>query len=117
MAVAVAGWGLLAYTVSELPVTPASQMVLYSTAFLAICGTSALVLELYHARAERRGPRPHAVAFLGTGMRLALVLDLGLWLQSIRMLTAAYVVLLVAAFLFLEFLARQASDDRGRRGV
>jgi len=49
-------------------------------------------------------------------MRFALTVEFALWLQSIRALTAWYLVLLIGAFLFLEFLARQVTaDDRGRR--
>ena len=104
---------VLAYVVIALPVSPATQAVFYTAAFVALAGTAALTYELYLSRTKSDHRR--AVSLLGTGMRLALAVDFALWLQSLRALTAGYLVLLVGAFLFLEFLARQAADDRDRR--
>ena len=114
IALTVLGWAVLAYVVLALPVTPGAQAVFYTSGFVALAGSTALVYELYQSRT--RGGRSHrrAVLLLGTGMRLALAVDFALWLQSLRALTAGYLVLLVGAFLFLEFLARQATEDRDR---
>jgi hypothetical protein len=101
---------VLAYVVITLPVTPASQAVFYTAGFVAIAGTTALLYELYESRRRSSRPRRRAVSLLGTGMRLALAVEFALWLQSLRVLTAWYLVLVVGAFLFLEFLARQAGD-------
>ena len=105
---------MLAYVVVALPVSPGAQAVFYTSGFVALAGSTALVYELYQSRARNGGPHRHAVSLLGTGMRLALTVDFALWLQSLRALTAGYLVVLVGAFLFLEFLARQATDDRDR---
>jgi len=108
------GWVVLTYVVFALPVSPGAQAVLYTAGFVAIAGSTALVCELYQSRTRRHGAPRRAVLLLGTGMRFALAVEFALWLQSLRVLTAGYVVLLVGAFLFLEFLAKQAADDRDR---
>ena len=60
-------------------------------------------------------PRPRAINLIGVGMRLAFALEFGLWLQSLRMLSVGYLVLLVAGFLALEFLFRQLANGRDSR--
>jgi hypothetical protein len=108
------GWVVLAYVVIALPVSPASQAVFYTASFVGIAGSTALLYELYQSRTRPSGPRRRAVSLLGTGMRFALAVEFALWLQSLRVLTAGYLVLVVGAFLFLEFLARQAGDSSAR---
>jgi len=115
IALTILGWVVLAYVVFALPVSPGTQTVFYTASFVALAGTTALVYELYQSRTRPAGTAPRAVSLLGTGMRFALAVDFALWLQSLHALTAGYVVLLVGAFLFLEFLSRQAADDRDRR--
>lgn len=105
---------MLAYVVVALPVSAGGQAVFYTAGFVAVAGSTALVCELYQSRTRPHGAPRRAVALLGTGMRFALAVEFALWLQSLRVLTAGYVVLLVGAFLFLEFLARQVADDRDR---
>jgi hypothetical protein len=105
---------VLAYVVIVLPVSPATQAVFYTAGFVGIAGSTALLYELYQSRTRPAGPRRHAVSLLGTGMRFALVVEFALWLQSLRVLTAGYLVLLVGAFLFLEFLARQAGEGHAQ---
>lgn len=114
VALTVLGWMVLAYVVVALPVSPGAQTVLYSAGFVALAGSTALLYEFYQSRTRSGRPPRRAVSLLGTGMRFALVVEFALWLQSLRALTAGYLVLLVGAFLFLEFLARQAADDRER---
>jgi len=107
---------VLAYVLLSLSVSPGTQAVFYTAGFVALAGTTALIYELYYWRTHTPQPRRTAIALLGTGMRFALTVEFALWLQSIRALTAWYLVLLIGAFLFLEFLARQVTaDDRGRR--
>ena len=116
VALTLIGWAVLAYVVVLLPVSAGSQAVLYAAGFVALSGSVALVYELYLARARGRGPARPATALLGTGMRFAVIAEFALWLQSLRLLTPGYAVLLAAAFIFLEFLARQAGDsERGQR--
>ena len=114
LALTALGWAVLAYVVAVLPVSPSTQAVFYTAGFVALAGSAALTYELYLWRTTRH--RRPAISLLGTGMRFALAVEFALWLQSIRALTAWYLVLLVGAFLFLEFLSRQvAADDRERR--
>lgn len=114
MALTALGWAVLAYVVFALPVSPGAQTVFYTAGFVALAGSVALIYELYRSRTQPEAPHRNAVSLLGTGMRFALVVEFAFWLQSLRALTAGYVVLLVGAFLFLEFLARQVADDRDR---
>ncbi len=110
----VLGWIVVVIVVATLPVTSGTQAVFYTAGFVALAGSAALILELYYARVGRRDPRPSAVSLLGRGMRFAFTFEFGLWLQSLRMLTAAYAVLLIAGFLCLEILFQYASQ-RGDR--
>ena len=82
-----------------------------------VCGGgAAFVTELYAARSHKDGPRPRASALLGGGMRFAFVVEFALWLQSLRILTAAYLVFILAGVLFVEIMFRYAgSDRRGHR--
>jgi hypothetical protein len=111
VALAVASWAVLAYVIFVLPVSPGTQVVLIAAGFVALSCSTALVCGLYVSRAMARGGDLRAAAAIGTGMRFALIVEVGLWLQSLRVLTAGYAVLLVGAFIFLEFLARQARDS------
>jgi hypothetical protein len=111
------GWAVVGYVVLLLPVDTVTQAVFYTAGFVAMTGVCALLLELYHARSGGRRPRPIAVHLLGTGMRFAFLVEFGLWLQSLRMLTAAYAVLLFAGFLFIEYLFQKTSSARGGRGA
>ena len=110
------GWLVVALVVIVLPVTPGSQGVFYIAGIAALAASTALVLDLYYARLGRRDARVGILGQLGTGMRFAFTCEFALWLQSLRMLTAAYVVLLIAGFLCLEALVRYASQrpDRPR---
>jgi hypothetical protein len=110
-------WAVVGYVVLVLPVDAVTQAVFYTAGFVALTGASALLLELYHARSGGRRPRPLAVQLLGTGMRFAFLVEFGLWLQSLRMLTAAYAVLLFAGFLFVEYLFQKTGSVRGGRGA
>src|SRR5437763_824586 len=102
------GWAVVGYVVTELPVDPGAQAVLYTAGFVALAGTAALLLEGYYARVGRRDPRPLAVNLLGQGSRFAFMVEFALWLQSLRMLTAAYLVFLIAGYLFIELLFHRA---------
>lgn len=103
-----AGWGILGYVVVRMPVTAGAQGLFYAAAFLALAGTVALVVTLYEARLGNqqsgwlRSP-------LATGIRFAVAADAALWLQSLRLLTVGYVVLLVAAFVVMEFVLRRGN--------
>ena len=116
LALTLLGWAVVAYVVLVLPVDAVTQAVFYTAGFVALTGACALLLELYHARSRGRRPRPLAVQLLGTGMRFAFLVEFGLWLQSLRMLTAAYVVLLFAGFLFIEYLFQKPNASRGELG-
>ncbi|HZT08223.1 MAG TPA: hypothetical protein VFC51_14445 [Chloroflexota bacterium] len=108
-----AGWGLLLYVIFFLPVSSTTQAIFYASGFVALAGSVAFVGAQYQSRARHAGEgRPRAVAQLGWGMRLAFVIEFALWLQSLRVLTAAYFIFIVAGFLFLEILFRYATGDR-----
>ena len=110
------GWLVDAVVVIAIPISPGAQAVLYIAGFVALACTAALLLELYH---ERTGTptRPRAINLLGSGMRFAFVMEFGLWLQSLRILTAGYAGLLVAGFIFLEFLFRKLAGGRDEEGM
>ena len=98
------GWALVAYVVLALPVTPAAQTIFYAGAFAALAGTWALIARLAY---RRRGQKDLGlVAALSGGLRFAVAVEFGLWLQSLRMLTVPYAVLLLAGYLATEYLFR-----------
>ncbi|HEY3117160.1 MAG TPA: hypothetical protein VGK54_10500 [Chloroflexota bacterium] len=99
-----AGWALVAYVVLALPVTPTAQIIFYGGAFGALAGTWAMVARLAYRRRLQRDLG--LIAALSGGLRFALALEFGLWLQSLRMLTVPYAVLLLAAYLTTEYLFR-----------
>jgi hypothetical protein len=109
-----AGWVVVAFVVLTLPVTTGAQAVLYAAGFVAVAGSVALILDSYYARGARRVSRPGTIGNLGVGMRFAFTFEFGLWLQSLRMLTAAYAVLLIAGFLALEILFQYAAQRQDR---
>lgn len=116
-ALTAAGWIVVAYVVLVLPVSPVTEVVFYTAGFVALAGLAAFAWGLYQARVVRRSSPPPALALLGTGMRFAFVVEFALWLQSLRVLTVWHLVLLVAGFLFIEFLFGTTADDRhARRG-
>src|SRR5581483_11207298 len=104
----VLGWALSVYVILALPVSPGAEAVLYAAAFVAIAGTAALVLGFYYARTRAADSRPKITSLLAGGMRLAFAVEFALWLQSLRVLTAAYLVFILAGFLFMEALFRYA---------
>lgn len=109
---ALGGWGTAIFVVVALPVSPTAQAVFYAAGFAALAGSWALIRELYQARRMQSESTnlPTAIAFLGSGMRFALTVEFGLWLQSLRMLTPVYIVLLVISYLILEYLFRAAES-------
>jgi len=117
LALTATGWGVVIYVVTGLPVDPGTQAVFYTSGFVALAGSVALLLEMYYARVGHRDPRPLAVNLLGQGSRFAFMVEFALWLQSLRMLTAAYLVFLIAGYLFVELLFHRAAEDRGSRGT
>ncbi|MPZ15762.1 MAG: hypothetical protein GEU73_15295 [Chloroflexi bacterium] len=117
VALSAVAWTAVAYVVLALTVSPAAQAVFYAAGFVALTGTAAILLELYHARAATSVPRPRAASLLGTGMRFAVTVEFALWLQSLRILTAAYLVLLIAGFLALEYVIQQVRDQGNRHDV
>ena len=70
---------------------------------------------MYDTRLGRRSSRLSAVSHLGAGMRFAFTFEFALWLQSLRMLTAVYLVLLIAGFVGLEMLFQYAAAQRAER--
>lgn len=114
-ALTLAGWVVVGYVVLALPVSRATEAVFYTAGFVALAGLAALALAFYQARVARRTPPPPAMALLGTGMRFAFVTEFALWLQSLRVLTVWHLILLVAGFLFIEFLFGANADDRDAR--
>lgn len=107
-------WAVVAYVVAALPPSPGAQAILYTAGLVALAGTAALLLQAYHNRPGARGQMAGAINYLGGGMRFALAMEFALWLQSLRMLTAVYLVFIVGGFLFIELLFRYAAGDRGR---
>lgn len=103
---ALGGWAVVAYVVLALPITPTTQGMFYAGGFVALAGTWASLQTLYHTR--RGTPAPGAVTLLTGGTRFALVAEFALWLQSLRMLTPAYAILLAASYGLLEYLFRSA---------
>ena len=108
------GWLAVLYTLLALPVSAGSQSILYTAGLVALAGTVALVLELGSWRQGAQGRQEGAVRFLGSGMRFALALEFALWLQSLRMLTIPYMVVIAAGFIFVEFLFHQVKDRAGQ---
>ena len=106
------GWLLVLYVVFALPVSSGTQSVFYGAGFVALAGTVAVVCELYQSRRTREDGRPHAVSLLGAGMRFAFAVEFALWLQSLRVLTAAYLVFILAGYLLLEIVFRFANGER-----
>lgn len=113
----VLGWLVVALVVTTLPVSSATQAVFYFAGFVALAGSVALLLELYDTRLGRRRARLSAVNHLGSGMRFAFTFEFALWLQSLRMLTVVYAVLLLVGFLGLEILFQLTSQRQDRPGV
>jgi hypothetical protein len=107
------GWSVVAYAVLALPVSTGAQAVFYTAGFVALAGTAALLLTAYEARTGGARPRSRAIDQLGTGMRFAVAMEFALWLQSLRMLTPMYVILILVGFGFLEMLFRRARGYRG----
>jgi hypothetical protein len=105
-------WLLLVYVIMVLPVSSSTQTVFYGAGFVALAGTAALVSALYQTRARVDGLRHRAVGSLGAGMRFAFAVEFALWLQSLRVLTAAYLIFIAAGFLLIEILFRYASTER-----
>jgi hypothetical protein len=106
------GWAVVAYVVLVLPVSAGAQGVFYTAGFVALAGTVALVVTGYEARAGRTATRKRAVDQLGTGMRFAVAIEFALWLQSLRMLTPIYVLVILSGFGFLEMLFRRIGTYR-----
>ncbi len=106
------GWSVVAYAVLALPVSPGAQAVFYTAGFVALAGSVALLVAAYEARAGRGASRAHAIDQLGTGMRCAVAIEFALWLQSLRMLTPVYVLVILVGFGFLEMLFRRARGYR-----
>jgi hypothetical protein len=106
------GWLVVAYVVLVMPVSTGAQAVFYTAGFVALAGTAALLITAYEARSRRAAPRSRAIDQLGTGMRFAVAMEFALWLQSLRMLTPIYVILILVGFGFLETLFRRARGYR-----
>lgn len=102
------GWGVVAYVILTLPVSPGSQAVLYTAGFVALAGTIALLTAGFSGRMGRASGRARAIDNLGTGMRFAVAIEFALWLQSLRMLTPFYVLAILAGAGFLEMLFRRS---------
>ena len=105
------GWTLLLYVIVAIPVSPGGQLLFYGAGLAAIAGSVALVAALYQSRA-RAGARPGVLSTLGMGLRLALTVELALWLQSLRLLTPAYLIFIAAGFFLIEILLRSAGGER-----
>lgn len=109
LGLALGGWAVALIVVFAWPVSPTTQAVLYAAGFAGLSGTWALLRESYYLRRSAEGVNPPtAIGLLGSGMRFATAVEFGLWLQSLRMLTTVYVILLVVSYLFLEYLFRSA---------
>lgn len=113
LALALGGSGIVAFVVGTLPVTPVTQAVFYAAGFAGLSGIWALLREFYYGRRPPPGVSrgPSAISLLGSGMRFAFTVEFALWLQSLRMLTPAYVGVLLVSYLLLEYLFR-AADRR-----
>ena len=107
---ALGGWAIALFVVVLLPVSPTTQAVFYAAGFAGLAGSWALLRELYYLRRVtiEAASVPSAIGLLGSGMRFAAGVEFALWLQSLRMLTPVYVVLLIVSYLFLEYLFRSA---------
>lgn len=110
LALTLCGWAVVIYVIMVLPVSSGAQAVLYTAGLVALAGSAALALDLYSARAGAPVQRFGAMGYLGTGMRFALAMEFALWLQSLRMLTPAYLVFIIVGFLLIELLFRRAAD-------
>jgi len=107
------GWGLLLYVILALPASASgAQALFYGAGFVALTGSAAFISALYRSRSRRSGGPLRARNTLAMGMRFAIAVEFALWLQSFRLLTAPYLVFIIAGFLLLEMLFRYAGDDR-----
>ncbi len=106
------GWAVVAYVVMALPASAGAQAVFYTAGFVALAGTVALIVASYQARVGPGATRTRAIDQLGTGMRFAVAIEFGLWLQSLRMLTPIYVLAILVGFGLLEMLFRRARSYR-----
>jgi hypothetical protein len=106
------GWALLLYVIVAVPVSSGAQIILYGAGFVAIAGSVALVAALYQARSRDGEGRPRAVSMLGVGLRIAFAVEFALWLQSLRLLTPAYLIFIAAGFLLVEILIRSVGGER-----
>src|SRR5579862_7216479 len=85
MLLSAGGWALVAYVVLTLPVTPTAEAIFYAGAFGALAGSWALLAKaVYRHRFQRE---LGLVGALSGGLRFALAVEFGLWLQSLHMLT------------------------------
>jgi hypothetical protein len=106
------GWALLLYVIIAVRVSPGAQLLFYGAGFVAIAGSVALVTALYQFRVLGAEPRLRAVGTLGVGVRLAITVEFALWLQSLRLLTPAYLIFIAAGFFLTEILLRTAGGER-----
>jgi len=115
IALALLGWAVVAAVVLTVPVSIGAQAVFYIAGFVALSGTAALAFELFFMRSGQAA-RPRAINLVGSGMRLAFVAEFALWLQSLRMLSFAYAVLIMAGLVLFEYLIRQLAGGRWSQG-
>ena len=100
---AVAGWLAWALTVLGVPPSaPGAQGVFYSSLWLALGTTAALVLAVSARRREPRRPTRGAVSYLPHALLASFLLSFGLWLQSLRMLAWPNALLLLGLFVLIE---------------
>ena len=104
------GWALLLYVIIAVPVSPGAQLMFYGAGFVAIAGSATMIATLYQSRVRRA--EPHVLGILGMGLRLAFAIEFALWLQSLRLLTTAYLIFIAAGFFLVEILIRSFGGER-----
>ncbi len=102
LACAVLGWTCWLLTVLGAPPSlPGAQIAFYSSLWLALTASGAILLSVGARRREPRRLRSTAFFWPHTSLASFLIL-FALWLQALRMLTLPNLLLLLALFALLE---------------
>jgi ABC-type proline/glycine betaine transport system permease subunit len=98
LAAAGAAWSGLGWLVlNAAPTRPLAVLAAYVFGFAAITSTGAFLAWLAF---DRNGGSP--AGYLAHSMLLAIIVLFGMWLQTLRTLTAIVVALLIGLYVFLE---------------
>src|SRR5688572_2997282 len=103
LACAVFAWAAWILTVLGVPPSArGAEQVFYTSLFVALTASGAVVLAVGARRREPRRPTRGAVAFLPHSLLGSFLLVFALWLQSLRMLAWPNALLLLGLFVLIE---------------